>query len=226
MHFIRNHTNSYIAVKAIQGLSIYEKVEPDSCLILLSSLSAEINNYHTTQRSKEAFIAESTSVPGHLSRDFIRKDVKGKIIKLSSFKGKYVLLDFWASWCIPCRKLTKSIKNIYSKYSSKGLVVMAISCDSKYEAWHNAIRTDGIRSFINILSFTDIDMNFLKTHDKVGDASFEGELRKQFNLMPIPAEILIDKEGIILGRYGATEKQTLDMLDKKLTEIFNGFKKP
>ena len=63
-------------------------------------------------------------------------------------------------------------------------------------------------------------MNFLKSHTNPGDASWEGELRKQFNLMPIPVAILIDKSGIIIGRYGASEKQSLEMLDKKLIEIF------
>ncbi|MGN6648110.1 MAG: hypothetical protein ACTHJT_16420 [Cytophaga sp.] len=64
-------------------------------------------------------------------------------------------------------------------------------------------------------------MDFLKLHDNVGEASFEVELRKQFNLMPIPVYILIDPNGIIIGRYGATEKSPADMLDKKLIEIFN-----
>jgi hypothetical protein len=111
---------------------------------------------------------------------------------------------------------------LYKKYSQKGLEIISISCDSKYENWLNAVRVDSIQSFVNILSFTDSDMNFLKTNDKVGDASWEGELRKQFNLMPIPVEILINKEGVIIGRYGAIEKETLNMLDKKLIEIFEG----
>jgi thiol-disulfide isomerase/thioredoxin len=222
--FIKNHTNSFIAVKAIMELSVYKEIGPDSCLTLLSSLSSEVQNLRIVKKSKEAYIAERSSALGQLAREFTRKDVKGKSIQLSYLKGKYVLLDFWASWCIPCRELTPRLKKMYEKYHSKGLEVIAVSCDSKYEAWVDAIRTDSIESFVNILSFTDSDMDFLKTHDIVGDASFEGELRKYFNLKPIPVEILINKEGVIIGRYGATEKQALSMLEKKLSEIFDGIK--
>ncbi len=64
-------------------------------------------------------------------------------------------------------------------------------------------------------------MNSLKRNDDFTLASFEGELRKQFNLMPIPVEILIDKQGVIIGRYGPTEEQSSEMLDKELSQIFN-----
>ncbi len=224
-NFILNHKHSLIAQKAIMELSVNEEIGPDSCLSMLNSLSRSIQHYTTIQKAKAAYVAEISSVPGRNAQDFTRKDVNGKNIRLSSFKGKYVLLDFWASWCIPCRESTPHIKELFAKYNSKGLEVMAVSCDSKYDAWLNAIRADSIERFINILSFTDTDMNFLKTHDKMGDASFEGELRKQFNLMPIPVEILIDRQGVIIGRYGATEKQALNMLDIKLTEIFDGINK-
>lgn len=224
-NFILDHKHSLIAQKAIMELSVNEEIGPDSSLSMLNSLSRSIQHYPTFQKAKAAYIAEINSAPGHKAEDFKRKDVNGKNIRLSSFKGKYILLDFWASWCIPCREATPHIKELFKKYNSKGLEVIAISCDAKYDDWLNAIRADRLEKFINILSFTENDMNFLKTHDKVGDASYEGELRKQFNLMPIPVEILINKEGVIIGRYGATEKQSLNMLDIKLTEIFDGIKK-
>lgn len=218
--FIHNHPNSFIAVKALQRFSWFKEISPDSSLALLNSLNASVQKYNFTKSLKSGFIAAITSSIGHQASDFTRKDVNGKAVKLSSFKGKYVLLDFWASWCVPCRELTPHVKSLYAKYHSKGLIIIVVSCDSKYEAWQNAIRDDGMDSLVNILSFSDSDMNFLKTNDNVGEASYKGELRKEFNFMPIPAALLIDKNGVIVGRYDRNQNQPLDRLDDKLVEIF------
>jgi len=220
VRFIHNNLNSFIAVKAVQRLSWFKEISPDSSLTLINSLNSSIQKYNTTILLKSAFIAEITSSKGHPASDFTRKDVNGKVVQLSSFKGRYVLLDFWASWCAPCRERAPRLKAFYEKYHSKGLSIIAISCDSKYEAWQKAIQQDGIDSLVNILSFTDSDMEFLKKSESIGAASFKGELRKQFNLMPIPVAILIDSNGVIVERYGPTEKQPLHLLDDKLFQIF------
>ncbi len=214
--FIKKHPRSFISIKAIQRLSFYNNIKIDSCLALLNKLDVNVKKYPAALKLKENYIASITSAIGQYSREFSRKDVNGKNISLSSFKGKYILLDFWASWCGPCRELTPQIKKLYTKYQAKGLIVIAVSCDSKYDDWRKAISHDGIDSFVNVLSFTDADMIFLKNRTNMFEASFKGELRKQFNLMPIPAEILIGKTGRIIGRYGPDEKADVNMLDKEL----------
>lgn len=219
--FINKHPRSFISIKAIQRLSFYNNIKMDSCLALLNKLDARVKKYPAALKLKESYIASISSVIGQYAKDFSRKDVNGKSISLSSFKGKYVLLDFWASWCAPCRELTPQIKTVYTKYRAKGLIVIAVSCDSKYDDWRKAISHDGIDSFVNILSFTDADMIFLKNRTNMFEASFKGELRKQFNLMPIPAEILIDKTGRIVGRYGPDEKADLNMLEKELALLLD-----
>lgn len=169
-------------------------------------------------------IVKATAI-GMPAPDFSRKDLNGKTLKLSDFKGKYVLLDYWASWCGPCRAHTPVVKALYNKYHSKGFEVVAISCDNEYDDWQNAIRQDSAEIFDHILSFTDEDMALAK--GKKGSevykaASFKDELRKKYNLMPIPVEILIDPNSVIAGRYlGYNEAGTDEDLAKKLSKIFN-----
>ncbi len=218
-NFIHQHRNSVISTEVIPLLSNCS-ISNDSILSLLNSLNDSIKNTYSFQRLKEGTIHTINSSINHAAENFTRKDVDGKILNLSDFKGSYVLLDFWASWCVPCRKLTPHLKELYQKYHPQGLQIIAVSCDSKYADWHKAIKQDGIELFHNVLSFTYRDMDFLKTHDNMFEASFKGELRKQYNFMPIPAQLLINKDGIIIGRYAAYDSPEED-LDKKLKDIFS-----
>lgn len=221
LDFVKDNPDSYIGIIATQRLLWLNEVSIDSLLASFDLLTPRIKNTIAAKKLKEALVHAKASSIGQVAQDFRRNDVNGRIVTLSSFKGHYVLLDFWASWCVPCREQTAHIKSLYEKYRAEGFKVIAISCDSKRDAWQGAIHQDNTDSFINILSFSDTDMEFLKSHDNVGEASFKGELRKQFNLMPIPVYILINPEGVIIGRYGATEKDSSGMLDKKLMEIFH-----
>lgn len=217
-YFSNKHSNSTISAQIIPWLNQYG-VSNDSILKLLNTLNSQVKKSYSFQISKESFLNTIKSEITHPAPNFTRTDFNGKRLRLSDFGGKYVLLDYWASWCIPCRELSPHLKELYKKYHSKGLEVIAISCDAKYSDWHTAINKDSIYSFHNILSFTDADMDFLKTKSNVYDASFKGELRKMYNLMPIPAQILIDKKGIIVGRF--EEGSNIQDLENKLTEVFN-----
>lgn len=82
--------------------------------------------------------------PGVNAPDFEVKTVDGGSVKLSSFRGKYLILDFWASWCAPCREETVYIKELYNKYHDAGLEVFSVSLDDKKDAWIKAIEEDGM----------------------------------------------------------------------------------
>ena len=223
-NFIANYPHSFISLQAIQMLYSFDGISSDSAIKLLRSMDRSLQRCSSVVAARQGFENIVNSSIGHLASDFIRKDVNSKEMMLSFFRKKYVLLDFWASWCTPCRQMTPRLKELYNKYHEKGLEIIAVSCDSQYEDWYQAIRQDSIETFINILSFTESDMNFLKTHTRVGEASWKGELRKLYNLMPIPVEILIDQHGVIVGRYGGMDKQSFEMLDKYLEEVFSNDK--
>jgi thiol-disulfide isomerase/thioredoxin len=130
----------------------------------------------------------STKVP-----EITLKDTTGKTIKLSSLKGKVVLIDFWASWCGPCRRANKHLKQLYGKYKDKGLEILSISVDDSQKNWKKAIREDNT-TWLHVLD----DMNYANT----------------WGIQYIPTTFLIDKQ----GNFSAINPD-IDDLDKLIKKL-------
>lgn len=144
---------------------------------------------------------------GNSAPDFTSIDIKGNRLSLSDFTGKYVLVDFWASWCIPCRKGNPHLKELYKKYNSKGFEIICVADDdSSQDKWKNAIEKDGIEMFHHILRGLKIDPN--NKFDRSNDIS------DKFAIHLLPTKYLIDRNGIIVGKLDN------EQLDQKLKEIF------
>ena len=124
-------------------------------------------------------IAENVQV-GKTAPDFTLPTPDGKEISLSSLKGKYLLLDFWASWCQPCRRENPNVKAAYEKYKSKGFEVLSVSVDRDLNAWKKAIEDDG--------------MSWLQVHD---DKDVSHSL---YAVVGIPTTFLLDKNGVIIDK--------------------------
>jgi thiol-disulfide isomerase/thioredoxin len=121
---------------------------------------------------------------GELSApEITAKNPAGKELSLSSLKGKVVLVDFWASWCAPCRKENPTVVKMYNKYHAKGFEIFSVSLDQDATAWKTAIQKDGLR-WTNHVS------------DLMG---WESPIVKQFGIQGIPYTVLINKEGKIVG---------------------------
>lgn len=146
-------------------------------------------------RIKESIVA------GKVAPDFTLKNPEGKDITLSNLRGKYVLIDFWASWCKPCRKAFPHMKELYAKYNSKGFEILGITNDTNHKLWKKAIEKDGI-PWINVA-------------DEFPNEHGTARVIKEYGMDYLPSTVLIDKEGIIIGKlyHG-------DELDVKLKEIF------
>lgn len=129
------------------------------------------------------------------------------------FKGRYLLLDFWASWCVPCRKNNPHLISVYKKYKGKGLAVIGIADDDgDTTAWKRAIETDSVGIWNHVLKGLN------KIAKLKGERNDE-DISEKFGVGEIPTMILIDKNGMIIGRYKGAEDNPV--LDKKLSEIFN-----
>lgn len=140
--------------------------------------------------------------------DFTKTDVNGKQVSLSQFRGKYVLLDFWGSWCGPCRAANPHLKELYSTYSAKGFEILGIASEKvsgqqqAEKVWKEAIEKDGL-NWTNVLN---------------NEAAMKQDVVQLYSIEGYPTQILLDKEGKIVARWtGAGGKQ----LDDKLKAIFN-----
>jgi thiol-disulfide isomerase/thioredoxin len=146
-------------------------------------------------------------VIGSMAKDFTTTDIESNKLSLSDFKGKYVLLDFWASWCLPCRKLNPHLKELYATYKDKGFEVIGVSDDDRNpDAWKKAVVEDAL-PWKHILRGAKM-VN--------GRPDLSADISAGFNISSLPTHVLIDPNGKIIGRYGGEGGEDHASLDKKL----------
>lgn len=119
---------------------------------------------------------------GEKAPDIKLPDPVGSITALSSLQGKVVLVDFWASWCAPCRAANPFIQKLYKKYKDDGFEVFAVSLDVKKDAWLKAIKKDN-------LTYTQV----------IDDAGWNSKVAERFYVDALPTNFLLDKSGKIVA---------------------------
>jgi peroxiredoxin len=120
---------------------------------------------------------------GSVLPEFTQNDASGKSVSLSSLRGKYVLIDFWASWCGPCRAENPNVVKAFNAYKSKGFTILGVSLDQDKAKWLEAIKKDGL------------------TWTHVSDLKYwNNAVAKQFGIESIPANFLIDPNGVVIGK--------------------------
>lgn len=144
---------------------------------------ANIINSALAKFPKSTILEEvKKKLPQAKSAEFTLPDVNGKPVSLSSFKGKYVLVDFWASWCAPCRQENPNIVKTYNQFKDKNFTILGVSLDKDKSAWQDAIKNDGL----------------VWTH--VSDLKFwESQVVQQFRISSIPYNFLVDPNGNIIA---------------------------
>ena len=209
MHnYSQTHPDSYITAQNLRmemgNMSFDELKKAYGTLTERVRLNAD-----TREIEKEIEVLGKTQ-PGSVAPDFSSTDVNGKPFKLSDLRGKVVLLDFWASWCVPCRQSNPHVRALYDKYYAKGLdVVYVASDDGAEEKWRKAIETDQLvgEGYHHVLRGYD---QKLRGQDNPNDIS------DKYAIHYIPTKFLIDREGKIVCRIDEGQDE---LLDQKLEEL-------
>lgn len=138
---------------------------------------------YLTQMQNQQMIQAANPLVNQNAPDFEVNDINGKKFKLSSLKGYYVLLDFWASWCLPCRQENSNLLNVYQQFKNQKFKIVQFSLDKNKEDWINAIKKDNTSEFIHVS-----DLKF-----------WQSDIAKLYNITAIPSNFLIDPNGKIIA---------------------------
>ena len=165
---------------------------------MYDGLTPRIKNAYLGRKLKATIDNIKKTSLGNVAPDFTLQAPDGKNVSLADFRGKYVLLDFWASWCGPCLREVPNVKKVYDKYHDKGFEILSVSLDDKKDNWTNAIEK--------------YDLNWVHVSSLQG---WDCPVAKLYNVSGVPAMLLIDKEGKIIAT-----KLRGELLMEKVAEQF------
>jgi Peroxiredoxin len=193
MYLLQNFQNLFTVEEYMASLDSTMKKFPGSEILIRAK--NVLDEKIATARDKEA----KRTLVGQMAPEIALPDVNGKKIKLSSFKGKYVLVDFWASWCGPCRAENPNVVNAYNKFKGKNFTILGVSLDKE----------DGKKNWLKAIK----DDKLAWTH--VSDLKFwRSEVVPVYRIEMIPYNVLVDPEGkVVAENLRGTD------LDTKLTAL-------
>ncbi len=196
--FVRSNPNSYLSLLALSSLG-GPSADPAVLEPLFNSLSQNLRDLDQARQLYTSIQALKATAIGVQAPDFTQNDVNGLPVKLSSFKGRYVLIDFWASWCPPCRQENPNVVKAYTKYKGKKFTVLGVSLDrpGAKQDWLNAIKADG-------LNWTQVsDLQY-----------WNNAAAALYFVRSIPQNFLIDPNGKIIAKNLRGQE-----LEDKLAEL-------
>ncbi|WP_443938532.1 redoxin domain-containing protein [Pedobacter sp. MW01-1-1] len=196
--FAKENPNSYFALVALSESS-GSKVDEAKVRPVYNALNKTIKETDMGKELQQRIDAGKITAIGKTAPLFTQTDVTGKPLSLESLRGKTVLVEFWASWCSPCRAENPNLVKQYAKYHDKGFEILGVSLDSAKENWLKAIEADGLP--------------WLHVSDLKG---WNNEVGRLYGVRAVPASFLVGADGKIIANDLRGEP-----LNKKLAELFN-----
>jgi len=203
-NFVAQHPETFASLFLLSRMqNVYTA---DGYTQAFNALAPEYRDHPMASGIKSYLKKVSSSLTGSPTINFERKDKDGKLIRLTDYKGKTVLLDFWGSWCGPCRASHPHLKALYEQYQKDGFEIIGIAQErgknltEARAAWTKAIAEDGI-NWVHILNMDGIEKQ---------------DLVKDYNVMAFPTKILVDKNGKVLLRITASATNDIDQVLAKI----------
>lgn len=198
--FVRQNPASLVSLSAIRAISNDAETLPafDSLLVLFKGLDKKLQAGKKGQELYKSLQLKRRLLPGMVAPDFRQPDSTGSQVSLSSLRGQYVLLDFWASWCKPCRAANKELVKLYDKYSGRNLAFLGVSVDTRRDAWLKAVKDDQLAWL------------------QLCDLQRENLAATMYQITGVPTTYLIDPSGVIIARniHGKALEDLLEKLTK------------
>ena len=197
--FVKENPSSHFSLMAVKEIAGYD-IDADAIEPLFKLLSSDLKNTETGVQLSEGIALAKILGIGKFAPNFTQNDTLGNPVSLSDFKGKYVLVDFWASWCGPCRADNPNLVKAFHKYKDKNFTILGVSLDKSdaKDKWLAAIDKD----------------NLTWTH--VSDLQYwNNAAAKQYGIRAIPQNFLLDPSGKIIAKNlhgGALEKKLAELI--------------
>ncbi|UII19009.1 TlpA disulfide reductase family protein [Fulvivirga ligni] len=196
--FVSSHKNSYMGMLVFNQYQLGYNFDPNVREKEFNEFDEELRGSQLGQKTLDKINVAKRSEEGAKVSDFTIENLEGEPFTFSSLKGDYVLLEFWASWCKPCRAENPNLKKIYSKLQDQNFEIVGISLDESKKPWENAIEKDEL-PWIHISQLR----------------GFKSDIAKHYGITAIPQNMLVDPEGIIIAKNLRGED-----LATRLSEIF------
>lgn len=201
------HPKSYLSAYLLRYHA--RKLSLDSLAMFFSRLDDVYKKSIITETVRSQLKNMKVGTVGTVAPKFFAKDTSGNEFYSGFIKEKYILLDFWATWCVPCRQNSPQLIELHKKYKDKGLRIVGIADDRDLNKWKDAIKKDSTFLWTQILRGANHAL-------KIKGLKDDGDINDKFDIQTLPTYIIIDPYGVIIGRYS----EDIAELNKQLAAIF------
>jgi len=206
--FLFSHPQSGIALDLLQDYT-RSMLEFSEIASFFAQLQPDLRNSVEGQKYAERLQQAEKTAKGTVAPDFTLKDREGREVSLSSLKGKVILLDFWGSWCFPCRQTHPHLRELYVMYRDKGFEILGVANErgdesQNYKKWTQALDEDQM-TWVNLLG--------------TAKGNIGPDVPSIYSVSAYPTKVLIGRDGNIIRRFVGSGKEAADELDKLLAEL-------